>query len=327
MDHKGNILIVGGAGYIGSHIVKLLAKLGYNCTIFDNLSTGNKEAVLDQRLVVGDLLNKNELDDLFAQNNFDVVFHFAALSIVPESFTRAVAYYQNNVVGTYNLLETMLKYNVKKIIFSSTCATYGDPQYIPMDEKHPQNPINPYGRTKLIIEQMLNDFHHSNDLSFIALRYFNAAGASLDGLIGEDRRVETHIIPLLLQAIKNDTTFKLFGNDYKTTDGTCIRDYIHVEDLAEAHYLAMQKLDQYCGFINIGTGRGTSVQEMITMAERVTNKKAHVQLQPRRQGDPAILCADHKLATEILGWIPQHDLEIIISSAWNWEQRKWSLKG
>lgn len=315
------ILVVGGAGYIGSHTLRHLVHKGYGCVALDNLSCGHKEAVDDAPLEMADLLDKSSLKNVFDKYDINAVIHFAAFSLVGESVSNPQKYYQNNVCGTLNLLDVMLEHNVKKIVFSSTCATYGNPQYLPMDEKHPQNPINPYGQTKLVIEKIFGDYASAYGLKYIALRYFNAAGASTDAKIGESHNPESHLIPLVLKAIKGEREcVKIFGNDYDTPDGTCLRDYIHVDDLAEAHRLALEKLDTYQGFINLGTGVPTSVLEIITAAERVTQKKCPAVVEGRRPGDPARLYADNLQAQEILKWKPQYtNIEDIIRTAWNWE--------
>lgn len=319
------ILVFGGAGYIGSHTVKHLLNNGYQCVVADNLIYGHRAAV-DPRaeFVHADLLNPVSLRELFKNRKIDAVIHFAAFTYVGESVTDPQKYYINNVVGTANLLNAMLENDVKKIVFSSTCATYGEPQYTPIDEKHPQNPINPYGRTKLMIEQIFADYEKAYGLKHIALRYFNAAGCSSDGSIGESHTPETHLIPLVLKAITGERDkIKVFGTDYDTPDGTCIRDYIHVEDLAQAHRLAVEKLDSYSGCLNLGTGLGTSVKQIIDAAEKVSGRKCPVEYAPRRPGDPAKLFADNRKAQEILGWKPQYtDIEDIIRTAWNWETRR-----
>lgn len=316
------VLVVGGAGYIGSHTVKHLLDNNYQVVVADNLVYGHREAV-DKRagFVLLDLFDSQALVKLFAQYQIDAVIHFAAFVSVPESVQDPQKYYFNNVVGTLNLLKAMLGAGVKDIVFSSTCATYGDPQYTPMDEVHPQSPINAYGRTKLMIEQIFGDYARAYGLRYIALRYFNAAGCASDGSIGESHQPESHLIPLVLQTIKGEQpVLKVFGTDYDTPDGTCIRDYIHVEDLALAHRLALEKLPQYNGYINLGTGRGTSVKEIIRAAEEVSGKKCPVECVGRRAGDPAVLCADNKRAKEILGWEPAYtDIKKIIQTAWNWE--------
>lgn len=319
-----NILVMGGAGYIGSHTVKHLMKNGYNCVVADNLVYGHEEAVLTPNFEKADLLNKESLDKVFTKYKIDAVVHFAAYTYVGESVENPQKYFENNVVGTLNLLEAMLKHGVKKIVFSSTCATYGNPEYMPLDEKHGQKPINAYGRTKFFIEQIFNDYEKAYGLKHIALRYFNAAGCSPDGEIGESHNPETHLIPLVLKAIKGERqSIKVFGSDYDTSDGTCIRDYIHVEDLAEAHKLALEKLDEFSGCINLGTGIGTSVKEIINAAEKVTGLKCPVEYVERRAGDPAKLYASNDYALKILGWKPKYTkIEDIIRTAWGWEQKR-----
>jgi len=320
-----NLLIVGGAGYIGSHTVKHLLEKGYHCVVADNLVCGHREAVLPPaEFELADLNDLASLERVFSAHKFDAVLHFAAFAAVGESVVNPQKYYQNNVAGTLNLLAVMKKHDVKKIVFSSTCATYGEPQYTPIDEKHPQNPINPYGRTKLMIEQVFADYAKAYGLQYIALRYFNAAGAAADGSIGESHDPESHLIPLILKAIKGERAcIKIFGTDYPTPDGTCLRDYIHVEDLAQAHRLALEKLEEYSGYINLGTGIKTSVKEMITAAEEVTGKKCPVEIAPRRAGDPAVLYAANGKSKEVLGWQPKYThIKDIIATAWQWEEHK-----
>ena len=316
------ILVMGGAGYIGSHTVKHLLDNGYGVVVSDNLIYGHRQAI-DPRaeFVHADLLDTVSLQKLFAQRQIESVIHFAAFAYVGESVHEPEKYYYNNVVGTINLLQAMLAHGVKKIVFSSTCATYGEPQYTPIDEKHNQAPINPYGRTKLMIEQIFADYERAYGLQHIALRYFNAAGASADGTLGESHSPETHLIPLVLKAISGERkSISVFGTDYDTPDGTCIRDYIHVEDLALAHRLAVEKLGTYNGCINLGTGIGTSVKEIITAAEEVSGKKCPVEYAPRRAGDPARLFANNTKAKEVLGWQPKYtNIKDIIQTAWNWE--------
>ncbi|EFU0537804.1 UDP-glucose 4-epimerase GalE [Campylobacter jejuni] len=320
-----NILVVGGAGYIGSHTLKHLLDNDYNCIVMDNLIYGHKQAI-DKRakFIHADLLDTFSLTNVFKQEKIDAVVHFAAFAYVGESVVNPAKYYQNNIVGTINLLNAMLENNIKDIVFSSTCATYGEPQYTPIDEKHPQNPINAYGRTKLMIEQVFADYEKAYGLRHISLRYFNAAGASNDGLIGESHEPETHLIPLVLKAIKGEIpAINIFGNDYDTEDGTCIRDYIHVEDLALAHRLALENLYKFSGCINLGTGIGTSVKEIISAAEVVSGKKCPINYTPRREGDPARLYADNKKAKEILSWEAKYtDIKDIIKSAWDWENNR-----
>jgi len=319
------VLVMGGAGYIGSHTVKHMLDNGFDVIVADNLVYGHIESV-DKRadFVSADLADINSLNAIFEQYKIDAVIHFAAYAYVGESVSNPQKYYYNNVVGTLNLLQAMLAHNVKRIVFSSSCATYGTPQYIPIDEKHSQNPISPYGRTKLMIEQIFDDYERAYGLQHIALRYFNAAGCSSDGSLGESHNPETHLIPLVLKAIRGEIpNIKVFGTDYDTADGTCIRDYIHVEDLAAAHRLAVEKLGIYNGCINLGTGLGTSVKEIITTAERIAGKPCPLQYTARREGDPAKLFADNAKAKDILGWKPKYtDIKDIIRTAWDWEQNK-----
>lgn len=319
------VLVMGGAGYIGSHTVRHLLDNGYDVVVADNLIYGHREAVDERAAFVHvDLADKFSLQKLFEQHKIDAVVHFAAFTYVGESVQDPEKYYQNNVVGTVNLLNAMMAHDVKKIVFSSTCATYGDPLYTPIDEKHSQNPINPYGRTKLMIEQIFSDYEKAYGLQHIALRYFNAAGCSADGRIGESHTPETHLIPLVLKAITGERKdIKVFGTDYDTPDGTCIRDYIHVEDLAVAHRLAVEKLGSYNGCLNLGTGVGTSVKEIISAAEKVSGKICPTEYAERRAGDPARLFADNRKAKEVLGWTPQYtNIEDIIRTAWVWETNR-----
>lgn len=319
------ILVMGGAGYIGSHTVKHLAEKGYDCVVADNLVYGHREAVpAAVPFEKADLADPSSLEALFTKYDFEAVLHFAAFAYVGESVTDPQKYYHNNVIGTLNLLAAMKNHGVSKIVFSSTCATYGEPHYTPIDEKHPQQPINPYGRTKLMIEQVFADYAHAYGLKYIALRYFNAAGAAADGSIGESHMPETHLIPLVLKAISGERPgIKIFGTDYPTPDGTCLRDYIHVEDLAVAHRLALEKLDKYSGYINLGTGVKTSVRDVIAAAEKVTGKKCPVELTARRPGDPAELYAANGKGESVLGWKPVYtNIEDIIATAWKWEQNR-----
>ena len=326
------ILVTGGAGYIGSHTVKYLLNNNYNVVVVDNLIYGHKEAVLTKNFEFVDLSDKSALDEVFKKYDIDAVIHFAAYTYVGESASKPQKYYWNNVVNTLNLLDVMLTNNVKNIVFSSTCATYGNPQYTPIDEKHTQSPINVYGRTKLMMEQIMADYEAAYGLKYAALRYFNAAGADSEGKIGESHLPETHLIPLVLKAIKGEIpNITVFGTDYETPDGTCIRDYVHVEDLAGAHMLAVEKIlnveklfkgeQSFC--INIGTGIGTSVKEIIKAAEEVTGKKVPLDYGERRIGDPAKLFASNKKAKEVLNWNPKYiDIKEIIKTAWLWEQNK-----
>jgi UDP-glucose 4-epimerase len=318
------ILIVGGAGYIGSHINKELSKLGYETVIFDSLVKGHKEAVKWGELFEGDLGNIEQIREVFKKYKIDAVIHFAAFIEVGESVKDPQKYYQNNVKNTLNLLQVMLENDVKKIIFSSTAATFGNPQYTPIDEKHPQVPINPYGQAKLMVEKVLSDYDVAYGLKYVALRYFNACGADADTDIGENHNPESHLIPLILDAaIGKREDIKIFGTDYPTPDGTCVRDYIHVTDLAQAHILALKKLldgDESDNF-NLGNGKGFSVKEVIEAAKKVTGINFKVVETEKRAGDPPVLVADSKKAKEILGWKPQFaDIETIISSAWKWHK-------
>ena len=317
-----NILVTGGAGYIGSHVVEELKKSGFTPIVYDNLSTGHAAAVPeDVQLVEGDIHDVAFARHIMEQFSIDAVMHFAASSLVGESMENPAKYYFNNVEGTLHLLEAMRGAGVDRMVFSSTAAVYGEPEQVPICEDSKLSPTNVYGRSKLMIENMLADYDMAYEMKYVALRYFNAAGASTDAKIGESHNPESHLIPLVLKAIKGEREcVKIFGNDYDTPDGTCLRDYIHVDDLAEAHRLALEKLDTYQGFINLGTGVPTSVLEIITAAERVTQKKCPAVVEGRRPGDPARLYADNLKAQEILKWKPQYtNIEDIIRTAWNWE--------
>ncbi len=316
------ILVTGGAGYIGSHAVRMLLQSNYKVIVYDNLVNGHKESLpAEAELVVGDLNDKEKLDKLFKKNNFDVVMHFAAFIEVGESMKNPAKFYRNNVANTLNLLEAMVNNNIKKIIFSSTAALFGYPDKIPISETTKKCPVNVYGRTKLIIEQMLSDFDAAYDLKFISLRYFNAAGADFG--IGEDHNPETHLIPLVLQvALGKRKEIKIFGIDYKTKDGTCIRDYIHVTDLVDAHMLALNKLlsANKSNFYNLGNGRGYSVKEIIEVAREITGHPIPAIKSKRRSGDPAVLIADSTKIQKELGWKPKYGLKEIIKSAWEWHK-------
>lgn len=320
------ILIVGGAGYIGSHINKELNKQGFKTVVFDSLVKGHKEAVKWGEIFEGDLGNIEDIREVFKKYPIEAVLHFAAFIEVGESVKDPQKYYQNNVKNTLNLFQVMLENQVKKIIFSSTAATFGNPQYTPIDEKHPQIPINPYGMAKLMVEKILTDYDTAYEFKYIALRYFNACGADLETEIGEDHNPESHLIPLILDAAAGKREdIKIFGTDYPTSDGTCIRDYVHVADLAQAHILALKKLlaggesDQF----NLGNGTGFSVKEVIDMVKKVTGKDFKVTEVERRAGDPPVLVADSTKAKQVLGWKPEYaDLETIIDSAWKWHQKK-----
>lgn len=325
-QNNGTILVVGGAGYIGSHTVRLLASKNYKVLVLDNLVYGHRDAIVDPgvELIEGDLGDAALLDRIFGEHKIEAVMHFAAYAYVGESVTDPAKYYENNTAAPLVLLSAMRRAGCGIFIFSSTCATYGDPQYVPMNEQHPQNPINPYGRSKLMLEMMLEDFDHAYGLRHGRLRYFNASGASPDGAIGEDHNPETHLIPLVLEAADGQReSITVFGTDYDTPDGTCIRDYIHILDLAEAHILALEKLRAGHPSLtcNLGTGIGHSVQEIIDCAERVTGKKVPVVYGERREGDPARLVADPQYALELLGWEAQYkDLDEVLQTAWSWMQ-------
>lgn len=319
------ILVVGGAGYIGSHMVWHLSRLGARVTVLDDLSSGHRDAVLHGECIVGSLADTQLLDRVLAEGRFDAVMHFASYIQVGESVRDPAKYYSNNVVNTLNLLEAMQRHGVLRFIFSSTAAVYGNPAYVPIDEAHPQQPINPYGRSKLMIEQVLADFAQAYGMQSVCLRYFNAAGAHPDGLLGERHDPETHLIPLVLQAASGRLPhITVFGRDYDTPDGTCIRDYVHVMDLAQAHGQALQYLmaGGASAVFNLGNGNGFSVQEVIDVARRVSGRAIAVLEGQRRAGDPPRLVADPRLAREVLGWQPQYaDLEAIVRHAWAWEQK------
>ena len=319
------ILICGGAGYIGSHINKLLNKQGYKTVVFDNLVYGHKEAVKWGDFVKGDLSNIEDIEKVFSQYKIDAVFHFAAYAYVGESVNEPEKYYYNNVVNTLNLLKVMKKHGCNRIIFSSTCATYGEPDKVPITEDMPQNPINPYGATKLMIERVFKDYNKAYGLNFVVLRYFNAAGADSDCELGESHNPETHIIPLVLDAAGGQREdVKVFGTDYDTPDGSCIRDYIHVEDLASAHLLALHHLEngKQSDFFNLGNETGTSVLEVVDSAKRITGNTFKVTISPRRAGDPAILVGSSDKAKKILGWNPKYpDIDTIIEHAWKWHEK------
>jgi len=317
------ILVVGGAGYIGSHMVKMLLESNYKVVTLDNLSGGYRDAVVGGEFEYADLADKTELERVFKKYQFDGVMHFASYIQVGESVIKPAMYYENNVVNTLNLLDVMVKFDVKSFIFSSTAALFGEPEYTPIDEKHPTNPISPYGRSKLMIEQILTDYDKAYDLKSICLRYFNAAGADPEGILGERHEPETHLIPLILQvASGRRENISVFGRDYDTPDGTCIRDYIHIVDLCSAHLLALEKLmsEKISHAYNLGNGNGFSVQEVIGVAREVTGKDIQIVDEIRREGDPAVLVADATLARAELCWKPKcSELSTIIEHAWRWE--------
>ncbi len=317
------ILIVGGAGYIGSHMVKLLATAGHEVVTLDNLSYGYRDAVKYGEFVQGDLGDDKILDSIFSDGSIDAVMHFAGFIQVGESMTKPSMYYQNNVANTLILLDAMLRHQVKNFIFSSTAAIFGEPDYTPIDEKHNKQPINPYGHSKLMIEQVLDDYDEAYSLRSTCLRYFNAAGADPDGELGERHIPETHLIPLILQAASGRRDdIKIFGDDYATDDGTCVRDYIHINDLCDAHLLALELMmkNNKSARFNLGNGKGFSVKQVIDVAKQVSGKDFKVTMEPRRAGDPAVLVADANLATQTLNWQPKFaQLEDIVRTAWNWE--------
>ena len=316
------ILVIGGAGYIGSHMVKRLGQLGCQVTTLDDLSSGHRDAVLNGEFVLGSIADEALLNRLL-RRGFDAVMHFASFIQVAESVQQPAKYYHNNVVNTLKLLDAMRVHGVQRFIFSSTAATFGEPEYTPIDERHPQKPINPYGRSKRMIEEVLADYDTAYGMKSVCLRYFNAAGADPEGKLGERHEPETHLIPLVLQAASGRRPhISLFGRDYDTPDGTCIRDYVHIADLCEAHWLALQSLMDGAGSqaYNLGNGNGFSVQEVIDTAEQVTGRKIPVVNATRREGDPARLVADSTLARKQLGWMPQYgQLRTIIEHAWKWE--------
>lgn len=320
-----NVLVVGGAGYIGSHMVKRLGQLGCSVTILDNLSSGHRDAVLCGELVEGDLEDSRLLTELLESRRISAVMHFASFIQVGESVSNPGIYYKNNVSNTLNLLDAMKEVGVRNFIFSSTAATFGEPKYVPIDENHQQIPINPYGRSKLIIEHILEDYDRAYGIHSVCLRYFNAAGADPEGELGERHEPETHLIPLVLQVASGRRPFiSVYGADYDTPDGTCIRDYVHVSDLCEAHWLALQSLANGRGSqrYNLGNGAGFSVREVLNSARRVTGRVIQERIDARREGDPARLVADSTLARLQLGWEPKFaELDTMVRHAWVWEQK------
>ena len=319
-----NILVTGGAGYIGSHCCKELSKKGFHPITIDNLVYGHKNFVRWGEFFQGDAGDPAHLKECLNQYKIDAVMHFAAYAYVGESVEDPLKYYENNLRNTIQLLHAVLENNIKYLVFSSTCATYGDPEKIPIDEDHPLNPINPYGKTKRMIEEILSDYHAAYGLKYISLRYFNAAGADPDAEVGEDHDPETHLIPLVLDvAAGKRKAIKIFGTDYGTPDGTCIRDYIHVTDLAQAHILALQRLTGGAdsSVYNLGNSQGFSVLEVIERARKITGKNIAVENSDRRPGDPPVLIASNEKAVKELGWKPQYaDLDDIIGTAWRWHQ-------
>ncbi|ELR99932.1 UDP-glucose 4-epimerase GalE [Gloeocapsa sp. PCC 73106] len=329
MSDKPTILVTGGAGYIGSHVVLALKNSGYEVIVLDNLSYGHREIVKDVlkvELIVGDTCDRPFLDQLFASRNIAAVMHFAAYIAVGESVQQPAKYYHNNVVGTLTLLEAMLSAQVKKFVFSSTCAIYGMPQEIPMTESHPHNPLSPYASSKDMVERILGDLDSAFGLKSVAFRYFNASGADPSGLLGEDHQPETHLIPLaLLTALGKRSSLSIFGTDYPTKDGTAVRDYIHVNDLASAHVLGLEYLlaGGESEVFNLGNGNGFTVKEVIETARAVTQRDIPVQESDRRPGDAPILIGSSAKARQILNWNPQFaDLSVIVAHAWQWHQRR-----
>jgi UDP-glucose 4-epimerase len=328
---KSKILVTGGAGYIGSHAVLALKQAGYDVIVLDNLVYGHRdivEQVLQVELIVGDTADRTLLDQLFADHEIAAVMHFAAYAYVGESVSHPAKYYRNNVTGTLTLLEAMLAAEVKHFVFSSTCASYGVPKTNPIPEDHPQNPINPYGMSKLMVEQILDDFDQAYDLKSVRFRYFNACGADPEGRLGEDHSPETHLIPLvLLTALGKRDSISIFGTDYPTPDGTCVRDYIHVTDLAQAHVQGLEYLLKGgdTNIFNLGNGNGFSVREVIEVARQVTQREIKAIECDRRPGDPPALVGSSEKARALLGWNPQYaDLQDIIRHAWNWHQTRHS---
>ena len=321
------VLVTGGAGYIGSHCVKVLLDKGYEVVVVDNLETGYKDAVDSKaKLYIGDIADEALMDRVFSENQVIGVIHFAAFSLVGESMTNPYKYYENNVAKTNRLLESMVKHNVKNIVFSSTAATYGEPEKTPIVETDRQLPTNVYGQTKLAMEQMISWYGKIHGINHVALRYFNVAGAIQDGSIGEAHNPETHLIPIILQ-VANGKREKLnvFGDDYQTKDGSCIRDYIHVLDLCDAHVLALEYLlnGNSSGVFNLGSGEGFSVFEMVEAARKITGHPIPLEIASRRAGDPAILIASSKKARQVLKWNPtRENIEVMIQDAWTWEKNK-----
>ncbi|MBT4449917.1 MAG: UDP-glucose 4-epimerase GalE [Gammaproteobacteria bacterium] len=317
------ILVVGGAGYIGSHMAKMLSKSGHHVVTLDNLSTGYRDAVKYGEFVEGDIADSSILDQVFSSTRFDGVMHFASYIEVGESVIDPGKYFRNNFSNTLNLLDAMVRHDVKNFIFSSTAAIFGEPDYVPIDEKHPKKPINPYGKSKLMVEQALEDYEKAHGLQSVCLRYFNAAGADPDGELGERHNPETHLVPLILQAASGRRdAISIFGRDYPTADGSCVRDYIHIVDLCSAHLIALTKLVKGSGSkrYNLGNGNGFSVIEVIEVVKKVTSRSFNVIEAERRPGDPATLVADSTLARSELNWVPEYDdLSVITQHAWEWE--------
>ena len=319
------ILVVGGAGYIGSHMIKRFQNTDHQIEVLDNLSTGFKENSQNYKFHMCDLSNKEQVHKILKENKYEMVMHFASSINVGESYDHPMKYYENNVTNTLNLLECMIDLKILNFIFSSTAAVYGEPESIPIKEEQKLSPINPYGKTKSVVESILSDYDKSYGLKYISLRYFNACGAHIDGTIGERHNPETHLIPLILQTVSGRrNNFKIYGDDYKTKDGTCIRDYIHVMDIAEAHLLSLEKLiqTQSSDIYNIGNKQGYSVREIIDVVEKVTQIKISYEISEKRKGDPAELIADNSKISEKLNWKAKYsDLNTIINTAWEWERK------
>lgn len=323
---KMRLLVTGGAGYIGSNFARRALAEGVEVVVFDNLSRGHREAIPEKATFFeGDLLDKPSIERCFAENSIDAVVHFAAFAYVGESVENPALYYENNVVGSFNLIDAARRADIRRFVFSSTCSIYGNPERVPISEDEPDKPINPYAQTKLAIEHMLRDYSAAYGMRHAALRYFNAAGAAFDGETGESHDPEPHLVPITLNTAmgKRDKIF-IFGDDYPTPDGTCVRDFIHVDDLADAHLLALKYLEDggESTVINLGTGDGNSVKEIIQRAEKITGKKIPTETAPRREGDPARLVADNAKAKKILGWKPKHDADAVLESAWRWHQNQ-----
>lgn len=319
------VLITGGAGYIGSHCNRYLNRKGIETVVLDDLSDGHREAVTAGTFVEGDFGDADLLDQLMEKYTFDAVLHFAAFASVPDSVTRPARYYRNNVTNMQTLLDACVRHQIGYVVFSSSAATFGEPKYIPMDEEHPQEPVNPYGRTKLIGEHLLKDYERAYGLNYCAFRYFCAAGDAPDGQIGEAHDPETHLIPVMIRAALQNKPFQVFGTDYDTRDGSCIRDFIHVEDLADAHYRGLLWImEHHCSNdFNLGSSRGFTVLEMIEALKKVSGKEVPYEISGRREGDPAALVASNEKARRVLGWEPVHSsIEEILRDAWNWEEHR-----
>jgi len=318
------ILVTGGAGYIGSHVVKELLRQGHNPIVFDNLQTGHRKATMDALLIEGDLSDQERTAEIFQANSIEAVMHFAGDCLVGESVQNPLKYFKNNVKNGLKLIEITEQFNVRKFVFSSSAAVYGEPKEVPISEEHPCAPTNPYGETKWIFERILQAFHDAGKLVFVSLRYFNAAGADPEGELGEDHSRETHLIPLVTKSALEGNSVPVYGTDYDTPDGTCIRDYIHVTDLARAHILALQKLEreEKSAIYNLGNGNGYSVREVIETVEKVTGRNVLSVDSPRRPGDPARLVASSEKIRKQLGWNPEYpDLETIVQTAWEWHRK------